>query len=114
MNLSGEVGLVQLKEIGEDLKDSLEALSGVNRVQVIGGREREVHVFVDPRRLASYELSLSDLVVAVSRENLTVPGGEIDVGRLKYLVRIPAEIEQPEEIADFVVKVREGRPDPRP
>jgi multidrug efflux pump subunit AcrB len=110
ISLSGDIGLVQLKEIGEDLKDELEALTGVNRVEVIGGREREVHVFVDPRRLSYYELGLSDVVFAVSRENLTVPGGEIDVGRLKYLVRIPAEVERPREIEDFVVKVKNGVP----
>ena len=110
ISLSGDIGLVQLKEIGEDLKDELEALAGVNRVEVIGGREREVHVFADPRRLSSYELGLTDLVMAVSRENVTVPGGEIDVGRLKYLVRIPAEVEQPREIEDFVVKVKNGVP----
>ena len=110
ISLSGDIGLVQLKEIAEDLKDELEAFAGVNRVEVIGGREREVHVFADPRRLASYELGLTDLVFAVSRENLTVPGGEIDVGRLKYLVRIPAEVERPGEIEDFVVKVRNGVP----
>jgi multidrug efflux pump len=110
ISLSGDIGLVQLKEIGEDLKDELEALPGVNSVEVIGGREREVHVFVDPRRLSSYELGLTDVVLAVSRENLTVPAGEIDVGRLKYLVRIPAEVDQPREIEDFVVKVKNGVP----
>jgi len=110
VSLSGDVGLVQLKEIAEDLKDSLEALPGVNRVEVIGGREREVHVFADPRRLSYYELGLGDLVAAVSRENLTVPGGEIDVGQLKYLVRIPAEVDRPHEIEDFVVKVKHGVP----
>jgi multidrug efflux pump len=110
VSLSGDVGLVQLKEIGERLKDDLEAIPGVNRVNVIGGREREVHVYVDPRRLGAFELSLGDVVTAVQRENLTVPGGEIDIGRLKYLVRVPAEIKDPRELEAFVVKVRDGVP----
>ena len=110
VSLSGQVGLAQLKEIADDLKDDLEAIQGVNRVQVIGGREREVHVYADPRRLSFYEVSLMDLVVAVSQENLTVPGGEIDVGRLKYLVRLPAEVDHPAEIEDFFVEVRDGEP----
>ena len=110
VNLAGDVGLVQLKEIADDLQDDLEGIPGVNRVQVIGGREREVHIYADPGRLSSYELSLMDLVEAVSQENLTVPGGEIDVGRTKYLVRLPAEVVQPEEIEDFVVEVRDGDP----
>jgi multidrug efflux pump len=110
VSLAGDVGLVELKQIAEALKDDVEAIPGVNRVQVIGGREREVHVYVDPRRLAAFELGLTDVVTAVQRENLTIPGGEVDVGRLKYLVRIPAEIRDPRELESFVVKVRRGTP----
>jgi multidrug efflux pump len=110
VSLSGDLGLVQLKEIAEALRDDIEAMAGVNRVTVIGGREREVHVYVDPRRLSAHELSLGDVVTAVQRENLTVPGGDVDIGRLNYLVRIPAEIADPRELESFVVKVRGGVP----
>ncbi|HXV64982.1 MAG TPA: efflux RND transporter permease subunit [Vicinamibacteria bacterium] len=110
VGLSGQVGLVRLTDIAKDLKDDLEAIPGVNRVQIIGGKNREVHVYVDPRRLDFYELSLSDVVVSVARENLNVPGGEVEVGGLKYLVRLPAEVEDPQEIEDFVLEVRDGQP----
>jgi multidrug efflux pump subunit AcrB len=110
VSLAGDVGVIRLTDVAEDLKDALEAIPGVNRVQVVGARKREVQVYVDPRRLSSYELSLSDLVTAVSRENLNIPGGEIEVGSLKYLVRLPAEVEDPREIENFVVEVREGQP----
>ena len=110
VSLAGEVGLVQLKEIAERLKDDIEAIAGVNRVTVVGGREREVHLHVDPFRLSAYELGLSDVIAAVQRENLTVPGGNMDIGSLSYLVRIPAEISEPRELESFVVKVRDGIP----
>ncbi len=110
VSLAGEVGLVKLSDVAEDLKDDLEAIPGVNRVQIIGDKTREVQVRVDPRRLSFYEISLTDIVRAVGRENLNVPGGEIDVGRLKYLIRLPAEIDDPREIEDFVIKVRDGEP----
>jgi multidrug efflux pump subunit AcrB len=110
VSLAGEIGLAQLKETAEALKDDIEAIAGVNRVTVVGGREREVHIYVDPRRLSAYELGLADVIAAVQRENLTVPGGEIDVGRLRYLVRIPAEISEPRELESFVVEVRDGVP----
>ena len=109
-SLAGDVGLVRLTDIAKDLRDDLEAIPGVNRVQIIGSKVREVQVYVDPRRLSFYELGLNDVVLAVGRENLNVPGGEIDVGRLKYLVRLPAEIKDPMEIEDFVIKVRDGLP----
>lgn len=110
ITLSGPVGSQRLTEVAEDIQEDLEALPGVNRVNVIGGRVREVHVQVDPKRLAFFELSLSDVVVAVARENRNVPGGEVAVGGLEYLVRLPAEVRQPAEIEDFVIKVRDGEP----
>ncbi len=110
LTLSGPVGTHQLTQVAEAMQDDFEAISGVNRVNLIGNRQREVHVQVDPRRLSFFELSLSDLVLAVARENRNVPGGEIAVGGLDYLVRLPAEVRDPTEIEDFVVKVREGQP----
>lgn len=110
VTLSGPVGVQQLTEVAEEMQEDIEALPGVNRVNVVGGREREVHVQVDPKRLSFFELSLSDLVIAVARENRNVPGGEIAVGGLEYLVRLPAEVRQPSEIEDFVIKVRDGEP----
>ena len=110
ITLSGPVGSQRLTEVAEEIKEDLETIPGVNRANVIGGREREVHVQVDPKRLAFFELSLSDVVVAVARENRNVPGGEIAVGGLEYLVRLPAEVRQPSEIEDFVIKVRDGEP----
>ena len=110
ITLSGPVGSQRLTEVAEEIQEDLEALPGVNRVNVIGGRVREVHVQVDPKRLAFFELSLADVVVAVARENRNVPGGEIAVGGLEYLVRLPAEVRLPSEIEDFVIKVRDGDP----
>ncbi len=110
MTLSGPVGTSRLTEIAEDMQEDFEAISGVNRVNLIGDRNREVHVQVDPRRLSFFELSLSDIVVAVARENRNVPGGEVTVGGLDYLIRLPAEVREPSEIEDFVIKVRDGQP----
>lgn len=110
VTLAGPVGVQQLTEVAEEMEEDFEAIPGVNQVTVVGGREREVHVQVDPKRLSYFELSLSDLVFAVARENRNVPGGEIAVGGLEYLVRLPAEVRRPEEIEDFVIKVRDGEP----
>ncbi len=110
VNLSGLYGLVRLKQVGEELEDRLEQIPSVLRVDLRGGREREVQVDVSLPRLLYYGLTLKDVVETVRNENVNIPGGSIDVGELKFLVRVDGEIDDPLAIGDLVVDAPEGRP----
>ncbi|MDA0334303.1 MAG: efflux RND transporter permease subunit [bacterium] len=110
VNLSGAYGLVRLKETGAELEDLLEQIPTVLRVDLRGGREREVKVDVSLSRLQFYGVSLEDVVDAIRDENVNIPGGSIDVGEMKFLVRIDGELHDPLEIRDIVVETRDGRP----
>jgi len=109
VNLSGEYGLVRLKEIGEDLQDRFEQISSVLRVDMRGGLEREVKVDVSLPKLKFYGLALGDVIGAIQTENVNIPGGNIDVGDFKYSVRIDGEFEDPKLIEDLVVTTVDGR-----
>ena len=95
VNLSGEFGLVRLKEIAEELQDRIEALPAVLRADLRGGLEREVKVEVDLGMLQFYGLALKDVTEAIQDENVNIPGGSIDVGDSKYLVRVDGEFVDP-------------------
>ena len=110
VNLAGDVGPVVLKDLAEDLQDELESMSGVLRVNLVGGLEREVRVEVDPERLRLYGLSLDDVVDCVRDENVSIPGGDMDLGSQSFAVRVPGEVEDPLEVGDFVIKARGGQP----
>ncbi len=110
VNLAGEYGLVRLKELGEDMQDRIEQIPSVLRADLRGGLEREVKVDVDLAKLQFYGLALQDVVDAIRSENVNIPGGSIDVGDSKYLVRVDGEFEDPTLIGDLVVKARAGRP----
>jgi multidrug efflux pump subunit AcrB len=110
VNLAGEYGLVRLKEIGEELEDRLEQIPTVLRADLRGGLEREVKVDVDLAKLQFYGLALGDVIEAIQNENVNIPGGAIDVGDTKYLVRVDGEFEDPSVIEDLVVLTRNGRP----
>ncbi len=110
VNLSGEYGLVRLKEVGEELQDRLEQISSVLRVELRGGLEREVKVDVDLRKLQFYGLAFGDVIEAIQTENVNIPGGSIDVGDLKYLVRVDGEFEDPAIIEDLIISTSDGRP----
>jgi multidrug efflux pump subunit AcrB len=109
VNVAGTYGLVRLRAVAEDLKEDLEQIPSVLEVTMAGGLEREVQVDVDLPKLKFYGLSFDDVIDAILAENVTVPGGTIDVGNRKYLVRVPGEFQTPAPIADIVVATRKGR-----
>ena len=110
VNISGDYSLVRLREVAENLQDDLKQIPSVLEVTLSGGLEREVQVDVDLTKLKYYDLSFDDVINAIRDENVTTPGGAIDVGAMKYLVRVPGEFTATEAIADLVVMTRRGRP----
>ena len=110
VNISGEYGLVKLKKIAEDLEELFETVPGVLDVSITGGLEREVKVDLDLDRLKYYNISFQKVIDAIRDENTNIPGGAIDVGKLKFTVRIPGEFDHPDQIKDVIVKVVDGRP----
>jgi len=110
VNLSGEYGLVRLKELAEELQDRLEAIPAVLRADLRGGLEREVKVDVDLSKMNYYGLALQDVIDAIRNENVNIPGGSIDVGETKYLVRVDGEFDDPRVIEDLVVAIQDSRP----
>ena len=110
VNLAGDYSLVRLKEIGEDLQDRLEQIPAVLRVDLRGGLEREVAVDLDLSKLKYYNIAIGDVIEAIAEENVNIPGGSIDVGSSKYLVRVDGEFEDPAEIGEVVVTTVAGRP----
>jgi multidrug efflux pump len=110
VNVSGEYGLVQLKDVAESLKDRLEQIPSISEVQISGGLEREVKVDVDLARLKHFNVAFGDLVETIQKENVTTPGGVIDVGNTKYPVRVAGEFTDTRLIEDLVVKTVGGQP----
>ena len=110
VNLAGEYGLVRLKDIAEDLQEQLEQIPEVLRVDVRGGLEREVQVNVQLSKIQFYNLALQDVIDAIAWENVNIPGGSIDVGDLKYLVRVDGEFDDPSMIEDLVITADGANP----
>lgn len=108
--LSAEYDPVRLKVVAEDLQEELETIKGVLAVDLTGGVEREVRVDVDPQRLRFYGMSLTDVMDAVSLENVTIPGGDLSLGTYDYQVRVPGEFEDIETIRNVLVNPGSNTP----
>ncbi|NIQ37921.1 MAG: hypothetical protein GTN81_04945, partial [Proteobacteria bacterium] len=74
------------------------------------GLEREIRVEFDIDRVAAYNIPFSRIIEAVERGNINLPGGSLDIGTGKYLLRVPGDFQSPLEIQNLVVFVRDGKP----
>jgi len=110
INLSGQYSLDRLKKIAEDLKDKVEGITSVLEVDMAGELEREVKIEVDLPRLKYFGISFGDVIKAVQSENVTIPGGSINVGTKKFLVRVPGEYKNPKLLENIVVKANKDNP----
>src|SRR4030042_6920230 len=75
LSLSGDCGLVRLKEIAEDLEDEIETIPGVLEAIVTGGLEREIRIEPISDKLAYYGISIVQLRNVITAENKNVSGG---------------------------------------
>ncbi len=110
ITLAGRVGGDQLKALAEDLQDDLTRVPGVLEVDLTGGTEREIKVQVIPERLAHYGLKMSDITGALRDENVNIPGGNVEVGRGNFLLRVPGKFVDAKEIEQVAIKRIGDRP----
>jgi CzcA family heavy metal efflux pump len=108
--LSGPFSLRRLQNLAEDMQDRLESIAGVLEARLTGGLEREIHVEFDLDRVRAYNVPFSNIVGAVTNSNVNMPGGSMDIGEGKYLVRVPEDFQHPSEIFSIVAFVRDGKP----
>ncbi len=104
INLSGDLGLVKLKDIADDLKDRLESMEEISKVDIIGALDREFQIDVDLYKMQMAGLSFTQIENAVTQENLTISAGLIDTGSMKRNFRISGEFERAEEIGNILLK----------
>jgi len=102
--LSGDRTGHELREIASTrIKNQLERLNGVAAVDIVGGREREIRISLDPGKLKAYGISLDQVANALRASNINLPGGRITEGSREYTIRTEGEYETVDEIRDVVV-----------
>ncbi|MHC4206836.1 MAG: efflux RND transporter permease subunit, partial [Planctomycetota bacterium] len=110
ISLSGEVSPVQLKEVADDVQDALEAVPGVLKVDMAGDLEPEVRLEFDPDRVASFNLTIPEILALIPSENVNISAGGLETEGTKFNVRIPAEFVKPEDVDHLLLTVRDGKP----
>ncbi|HCM39065.1 MAG: cation transporter [Bdellovibrionales bacterium GWC1_52_8] len=101
---SNQLNLAQLRSIQDwQLKFHLQAVPGVAEVAGIGGFVRQYQINIDPNRLASYEISLSQLIDAVRNGNDDTGGRLLEFSGAEYMVRGRGYVKKKDDIEKIVV-----------
>ncbi len=109
--VSGRRNLREVTEFArKQIKEDIETLRGVGAVILIGGQERAVNIFVDPDKLAAYNIPISQVKRAIQAQNVEVPGGRVDQDRRELVLRTMGRIERAEDFNDLIVANFQGRP----
>lgn len=92
MNLSGNKSIRDLSTYADEvLKEQLQRINGVGNVNFYGLRLRQVRIWLDAAKMQAYGIAASDVVLALKRENIELPGGRIETQTKEYTVRIKGE-----------------------
>lgn len=86
------------------IQDRIERVPGVGRMNVYGGAELEMQVIVDPRRVARFDLSVTELVQALRDANASISAGAVDEGKRRYVVRTEGDLDTLRAVEDVVLR----------
>ena len=102
--LSGGAPERTLFMTAQELQDRLEALPGVLRTELFGGREEVMEVTIDPARMEAANVTAPELAAVIARNNQLVPAGNLQTQQGKFAVKVPGVVEDPADILALPIK----------
>ncbi len=111
ISLSADRSIRELTELADKtVRVQLERVGGVGEVRVVGGLDRAINVWIDAERLAAYQIPVTALRSALTRQNADVPGGNVNTGREELVLRTMGRYTDPRGFEDLVIANVNGSP----
>jgi HAE1 family hydrophobic/amphiphilic exporter-1 len=109
--LTADRSIRELTELADKTaRPQLERIAGVGEVRVVGGLNRAINVWIDAERLAAYQISISQIRLALQRQNTDVPGGNVTTGKEELTLRTLGKFTDPRQFDELVVANVNGAP----
>ena len=108
INLSGDFSMDQLKDYGEYLKDEIEKVPEISKVEIRGIQDKEIEISIDLYKMQSSKISFNDVASAIEYENMTISGGDLLENGIRRNVRVIGEFKSPKDLEDIIVKQENG------
>jgi len=108
VNISGDFGLDKLKDYADHLKDHIEEMKEITRVDVVGALEKEVQINVDKYKMSAARLTFRDIENAIAFENMTISAGNVDMSGTTRSISISGDFKNIEQIQNILVGSQSG------
>ena len=103
--VSADMPLSSLTTFVEDrIKSRFESIQGVGSVKMVGGREREVHVRLNPDAMRERNIGVNEVIGVLKMSNIEIPGGRIETGTRELVVKTKGRIPAADEFGDIIIK----------
>ncbi len=109
VNISGNYDLKKLKTYADRVKDNIEEMKEIKRVDIVGALEREIQINVDMYKMAASGFTFSDIENAVAYENITSTPGQVSMNNQKRILTIRNEFKTADQIGNLIVKNQHGK-----
>jgi hydrophobic/amphiphilic exporter-1 (mainly G- bacteria), HAE1 family len=111
LGVSSNLDPIQLRAIiDHQIKHRIERVPGVASLDIRGGREREIHVNLDPQKIKALDIGMDQILQRIRAENINLPAGTIRQGLLDITIRTPGVFTNLGELRETVVTMRDGVP----
>jgi len=105
--VSAPRSLREVTEVADkQIKQQIESINGVGDVSIVGGRRREIEIWVDPDKMRAFNVTVAQVADAVRAQNMEVPGGRVNEGARELTVRTMGRIVDPTHFNDLIVANR--------
>ena len=105
--VAAPVSKLELKRIGDKIRDDLLTLDGVAKVRVQGDRKAELSVIVDPDKLHAQRVSITEIENLLKNWNVNAPGGAIDTHNGQKTLRIVGQFKNAKDVANLIIRANE-------
>src|ERR1700733_4838903 len=92
------------------VRRQIESINGVGQVNILGGKKRQINVWLDPVKLQAASLTAIDVELALAEQNLTVPGGQIETGPRSLSLRVEGRVDDVAKIGRIIIKESQDHP----
>ncbi|MES2809881.1 MAG: efflux RND transporter permease subunit [Bacteroidota bacterium] len=109
VNVSGNYDLKKLKEYADNLKDAIESMKEISKVDMVGALKPEIQINVDLNKMSAAQISYDDITRAVGAENIIMSAGGLRVDGVRRSVDIRQDFKNADEVAAMVIRNPTGK-----